>query len=119
VAAALAGRHPLCYARKEAKTYGTKQLIEGVHKPGERIVLITDGCAKLEGAAPFQAAGLIVEDILVLIDREQGGAAVLAGHGFRLHACCTLREMLGILRGAERISEEVYNRVLAYLDSES
>src|SRR5690242_11538547 len=27
VAAALAGGYPLCYARKEAKQYGTKQLI--------------------------------------------------------------------------------------------
>src|SRR5215211_879623 len=29
VAAALAGEYPLCYARKETKEYGTRQLIEG------------------------------------------------------------------------------------------
>jgi uridine monophosphate synthetase len=62
VAAALAGGFPLCYARKEAKEYGTKRLIEGEHHAGERVVLIddviTDGGAKVEAAAPFQAAGL-------------------------------------------------------------
>src|SRR5437763_17053919 len=42
VSAALAGGHPLCYARKEAKTYGTKNLIEGEHHPGEPGVLIAD-----------------------------------------------------------------------------
>src|SRR5436190_22583067 len=64
VAAALAGGHPLCYSRKEAKQYGTRKLIEGEHHPGERIVLIddvvTDGCATLVRAVPFKAADLIV-----------------------------------------------------------
>jgi uridine monophosphate synthetase len=120
VAAALAGDHPLCYARKEAKTYGTKQLIEGKHHPGERVVLIddviTDGGAKLEGAAPFQAAGLIVEDILVLVDREQCGAALLASHGLRLHACCTLREILAVLRDAGKITAALCERVVDHLE---
>jgi uridine monophosphate synthetase len=123
VAAALAGGHPLCYARKEAKTYGTKNLIEGEHHSGERVVLIddviTDGGAKLEGAAPFQAAGLIVEDILVLVDREQGGAALLAQRGLRLHACCTLREILTALRDAGKISDQTYEHVMYYLENET
>ena len=119
VAAALAGGHPLCYARKEAKQYGTKQLIEGEHHPGERVILIddviTDGGAKLEGAAPFQSAGLVVEDVLVLVDREQGGAEMLARHGLRLHACYTLREILTALWDSGRISAETYRRVTDYL----
>jgi uridine monophosphate synthetase len=119
IAASLAGGFPLCYARKEAKEYGTKQLIEGEYRAGERVVLIddviTDGGAKLEAAAPFRAAGLIVEDVLVLVDREQGGAGTLAGHGLRLHACCTLREILTALRQAARISPETYDQVVSYL----
>jgi uridine monophosphate synthetase len=119
VAAALAGGYPLCYARKEAKQYGTKQLIEGEHQPGERVILIddviTDGGAKLEGAAPFQGAGLVVEEVLVLIDREQGGAELLARHGLRLHACYTLRQTLAVLRDSGRISKETYDLVTSYL----
>src|SRR3954470_11548660 len=69
VAASLAGGYPLCYARKEAKEYGTRQQIEGGPRAGERVVLIddviTDGGAKLEAVAPFRAAGLVVEEILV------------------------------------------------------
>jgi len=119
VAAALAGNYPLCYARKEAKTYCTKQLIEGEHHPGERVVLIddviTDGGAKLEGVVPFQAAGLIVEDVVVLVDREQGGAGMLASHGLRLHACFTLHEILTSLRQVGRICPDTYDQVVRYL----
>ena len=119
VAAALTGGFPLCYARKETKEYGTKRLIEGEHHPGERVVLIddviTDGGAKVEAAAPFQAAGLVVEDVLVLVDREQGGAELLARHGLRLHCCYTLREILTLLRDAARISPESYEQVMQYL----
>jgi uridine monophosphate synthetase len=119
VAAALAGGYPLCYARKEAKEYGTRQLIEGEYRAGERIALvddvITDGGAKLEGMAPFRAAGLVVEDVLVLIDREQGGAARLAAEGMRLHACYTLRQILEVLRAEDRIPGETYDRVMRYL----
>ncbi len=123
VAAALAGDFPLCYARKETKEYGTRQRIEGAPRTGERIVLIddviTDGGAKLEAATPFRAAGLVVEDVLVLVDREQGGADLLAEHGLRLHACFTLREILTALRDAERIDSDVYERTMDYLTGES
>lgn len=119
VAAALAGEYPLCYARKEAKAYGTRQMIEGAPRAGERVVLIddviTDGGAKLEAAAPFRDAGLVVEDVLVLVDREQGGADLLAQHGLILHSCYTLRDVLTALRDAGRISGGTFDRVVAYL----
>jgi uridine monophosphate synthetase len=119
VAAALEGEYPLCYARKEAKEYGTRQLIEGGPQAGERVVLIddviTDGGAKLEAVAPFRSAGLVVEDVLVLVDREQGGAELLAQHGLTLHSCCTLRDLMTALRDAGRISGEAYDRVAEYL----
>jgi uridine monophosphate synthetase len=122
VAAALAGEYSLCYARKEAKEYGTRQLIEGGVQAGERVVLvddvITDGGAKVEAAAPFRAAGVQVEDVLVLVDREQGGAERLARDGLRLHACYTLREVLTALRDAGRIENETYEGVMRYLTGE-
>jgi orotate phosphoribosyltransferase len=122
VAAALIGDYPLCYARKEAKEYGTRRLIEGGPQAGERIALvddvITDGGAKLEAAAPFRGAGLVVEDVLVLVDREQGGAELLRQHGLTLHSCYTLRGLLTALRDAGRISTETHDCVLQYLAAE-
>jgi uridine monophosphate synthetase len=98
-AVSLRGGYPLIYPRKEAKAYGTKADIEGVYQPGERAVvlddLITTGGSKFEGIDKLTGAGLIVEDVVVLIDRSTGAAqGELAARGVRLHAVFTLAELL-------------------------
>jgi uridine monophosphate synthetase len=119
VAAALAGGFPLCYARKEAKEYGTRKLFEGEPQPGERIAfvddVITDGGAKIEEAVRFRDAGLVVEDVVVLVDREQGGREQLAATGLTLHACFTLRELLTSLHQAGHLDGAAFQRVMEYL----
>jgi uridine monophosphate synthetase len=102
VAMSLIGNQPMVYARKEAKDYGTRRVIEGEFRPGERALLIDDvvtsGGAKLEACAPFAAAGLVVEDVLVVVDREERGSATLAEAGLRLHSVLKVRALLGHLR---------------------
>ena len=97
-AVALQAGTPLIYPRREVKEYGTKRQIEGDYHAGERVVLlddlITTGGSKIEAMQPLVAEGLNVEDVVVLIDREQGGREDLAGHGLRLHAVLTLRELV-------------------------
>src|SRR5262249_21606568 len=79
--------------------------------------VITDGGAKLEAAQPFREAGLLAEDVLVLVDREQGGAEQLAHAGLRLHACYTLRRLLGHLEQGGQISPDTWERVDRYLET--
>lgn len=118
-AVALQTGDALIYPRREAKTYGTKRQIEGEYHAGERVVLlddlITSGASKLEAAEPLLAEGLVVEDVVVLIDREQGGARDLAQHGFRLHAACTLREIVDSLVSGGQLSSADGQRVREYL----
>jgi uridine monophosphate synthetase len=113
---------PLVYPRKEIKRYGTGRAIEGEFIRGERVVvlddLITTGGSKIKAIAPLEEAGLQVQDIVVLIDREQGGREELATHGYRLHAVFTLREMLDTLRIAGRITDQQYHTVMDFLASE-
>jgi uridine monophosphate synthetase len=100
-AVALATGKPLLYPRREAKDYGTRKLIEGVFSPGETVVvlddLVTTGASKIEALAPLVEAGLNVKDVVVLVDREQGGGAELAEHGLTLHAALTLSRILDCL----------------------
>jgi len=119
VALALELDRPLIYPRREVKAHGTHRSIEGAFQPGETALLIDDlitrGDSKLEAIAPLEAAGLTVRDVLVLIDREQGGADDLAHRGYRLHAVLRLTEILDTLRQDACITPAQHAEVLAYL----
>jgi uridine monophosphate synthetase len=107
VAVSLELERPLIYPRKEAKDYGTAKLIEGAYAAGETALmvddLITRGTAKIEALKPLLDEGLVVRDILVLIDREQGGAEELAARGVALHAVMTLTQALDSLVASGRL----------------
>ncbi len=97
-AVALALDQPLVYPRKEIKVYGTRAAVEGDFKKGETAVLIDDlatgGESKFEAIARLEGAGLVVRDVVVLIDREGGGKERLARAGYRLHAVFRLGELI-------------------------
>jgi uridine monophosphate synthetase len=111
---------PMIYPRSEVKAHGTRRAVEGAYQPGERALvlddLISSGGSKLEAIAALEAEGLVVQDVVVLIDREQGGREDLAGHGYRLHAALTLRELAQTLADDGRLGAEELARVLDYLD---
>jgi uridine monophosphate synthetase len=108
-AVALEMNCPLIYPRREAKDYGTRAVVEGDFAPGEIVAVIDDlattGETKIESIKKLEAAGLVVRDIVVLIDREQGARETLAAAGnpltllsgvagYQLHAVATLGELL-------------------------
>lgn len=110
---------PLIYPRKEAKTYGTRAEIEGVYQAGQRAVVIDDlattGESKFEAIDKLKAAGLVVEDVVVLIDRQSGAAESLASAGYRLHAVFTLTDLLDYYEAHGSISAEHIAAVRAFL----
>jgi len=119
VAMALIGERPMIYTRKEAKDYGTKRLIEGEFTPGERALIvddvITSGGAKLEAVGPFRDAGLVVEDVLVIVDRSVGAAAALAEVGLRLHSVLSMHALLDDLRALGAVPAADIDRALEFL----
>jgi uridine monophosphate synthetase len=97
-AVSLAGDYPMIYPRKEVKTYGTKAEIEGEFHAGETALVIDDlattGGSKFEAIEKLTGAGLIVKDVVVLVDRQSGAKEALEQAGFHLHAVLTISEML-------------------------
>lgn len=85
---------PMILKRKEKKEYGTGKMCEGIFKKGERCLVIEDvitsGQSILDTINALENEGLIVQDIAVLIDREQGGRQLLEGKGYRLHSVFTI-----------------------------
>ena len=121
-AISLAAEYSLVYPRKEAKTYGTKAVIEGEYNSGDQVVvvddLITTGGSKLEAVDKLTSQGLMVKDVVVLIDRSAAGQDELAEHGLQLHAVLNLREMVDFYRTENLISISEAERVLAFVDSQ-
>jgi uridine monophosphate synthetase len=99
---------PMIYPRKETKAYGTKADIEGIFQPGDQVVVVDDlattGGSKFEVIEKLKAAGLVVKDVVVLIDRQSGASEALAEAGYKLHAVVTLTELLDYWESTERIS---------------
>lgn len=109
-AMALEAEQPMIYTRKEAKAYGTKKMVEGSFKKGQTAVVfddvVSDGASKLEAIGPLQSEGIKVRDIFVIVDRGQGGPAILKEKGFNCHALVTIDEVISILRKHNKITQE-------------
>ncbi|MCD6039297.1 MAG: pyrE [Gammaproteobacteria bacterium] len=92
---------PMVMRRKEQKEYGTKQRIEGTFKMGQQCAIIEDiittGSSILETAEDIESAGLQIQHVGVLINREQGGEKNLHQHQYQLHSAFTLKEGLSTL----------------------
>ncbi|MEW5959255.1 MAG: orotidine-5'-phosphate decarboxylase [Chloroflexota bacterium] len=121
-AVALITHRPLIYPRKEVKDHGTGRWVEGHFAAGDTAVviedLVTSGGSVLQAIDTLEAAGLVVRDVAVLIDREQGGLHTLAGRGYRLHAALTLSEILQVLHRGGQISTEKLAEIKIYLERE-
>ena len=63
----------------------------------------------------MQHEGLKVTDVVVLIDREQGGAARMASNGLRLHSAFTLSFIIGVLLRHSLVTEQVASDVKAFI----
>jgi orotate phosphoribosyltransferase len=93
---------PFLYVRKEEKGHGRGRRIEGVLQPADKVLVlddvITTGMNVVEAVEAIRAEGGVVEDALVLLDRQQGGETNLRKAGVRLHAFATMKQV------AERLS---------------
>jgi len=118
-AISLQGGWPMVYPRKEVKAYGTRAEIEGVFREGEKVVVIDDltttGGSKFEAIGRLVAAGLRVEDVVVLIDRESGAAEALAQAGYRLHAVFSLSWLVSDWEGQGKITAEQAEAVRRFI----
>jgi len=113
---------PMIYPRKEVKAHGTGRAVEGVFQAGETALvlddLISSGGSKLEAIAPLEAAGLVVRDVVVLVDRQGGGQEELASSGYRLHSFTTLAEIAAALAEQGHLDAERLAVIESYLRGE-
>ena len=111
---------PLLIKRKEAKSHGTKKIIEGEYKTGDRILLvedvITSGASLIETIDELEKEGLIIEQIITLVDREQGGSDLLSSKSYALKSLFTISDIITTLFRENKIDQALYDELLAYLN---
>ena len=94
-------------------------LVERLLRDGHRVVVIDDlattGGSKFEAIDKLTAAGLVVRDIVVLIDRQSGATEALAEAGYQMHAVFTLTELLDYWEAANQVPSEQIQAARAFI----
>lgn len=99
VVAAYEGRQltPLI-VRKEAKGHGTQAYIEGPELPAGTAIavledVVTTGGSALKAVARLREAGYVVDRVVALVDRQQGGAELYAKEGLIFDALYRISDL--------------------------
>lgn len=101
---------PIIVIRKERKQHGTKKLIEGIFHEGQNCLLIEDvissGGSVIETAKELKKEGLEITDVVVFLDRGQGGDVNLENNGIAAHSVVSCADVLSVLHSAGKITQE-------------
>jgi len=98
-AAALAGQGlDALIVRKEAKGHGTRAWLEGpLPEPGSRITVLEDvvttGGSSLKAVKQLREAGYVIERVVTIVDRQEGGLAAMQEAGLELRSLFQLDEV--------------------------
>ncbi|MCT7959611.1 orotate phosphoribosyltransferase [Laspinema sp. D1] len=89
---------PALIVRKEAKGHGTQAYIEGPElAPGTQVVVLEDvvttGASAMKAVHRLRDAGYKVEEVISLVDREQGGAELYQKEGLKFRAVFTIAQI--------------------------
>ncbi|HEY9798746.1 MAG TPA: orotate phosphoribosyltransferase [Leptolyngbyaceae cyanobacterium] len=89
---------PALIIRKEAKGHGTKAYIEGPNLPeGAKVVVLEDvvttGQSAMKAVDRLRGAGYVVDEVISLVDRQQGGAEFYQSVGLKFTAVFAIADL--------------------------
>jgi len=111
---------PCVVVRKEEKIYGVTGRIAGAEVvKGDNMLffddVVSEGLSKLEGIKPLEKLGAQVKNVMVIVDREQGGRENLEKSGYKVHALAKVSELVNCLLRSRHISKEQADAVMNYI----
>jgi orotate phosphoribosyltransferase len=105
--AALDGRHlDALIVRKEAKGHGTGAWLEGpLPAPGSKITVLEDvvttGGSSLKAVHQLREAGYVVNRVVAIVDRQEGGLEAMTAAGLELRSLALLEEVARVSAAAQ------------------
>ncbi|WP_455381920.1 orotidine-5'-phosphate decarboxylase [Salinispira pacifica] len=111
---------PMIYPRLSAKDHGTGNRIEGEFRQGDRVLLlddlITSGKSKLEAIEVLRGEGLVVSDLVVLLERSNRARSELEEAGIRVHAYAHVLELFATCRQMGVIEETAEREMREFIE---
>lgn len=89
---------PALIIRKEAKGHGTRAYIEGPSLSNGALIVVledvvTTGLSAMKAVERLQQAGYSVNQVMALVDRQQGGAELYQSAGLQFQALFSIEEI--------------------------
>jgi len=106
--------------RKEAKDYGTKKMVEGIFQGGESCLIvediITSGASVLETIESLKQVDLKATEIVVLVDREQGGRKRLTDMNLSVSCVLNISFVMEVLEEKKLLSSDVVKSARKFIE---
>ncbi|MBI2902012.1 MAG: orotate phosphoribosyltransferase [Candidatus Methylomirabilis oxyfera] len=84
--------------RKEAKGHGAQKWVEGFDQAGARVAIIEDvvttGGSTIRAIEGALNAGFLIQAVLALVDRQEGGLEELRKKGYELESIYTTEDLM-------------------------
>ncbi len=77
--------------------------------------LATTGGSKFEAIEKLTGAGLVVKDVVVLVDRQSGAKESLAQAGYSLHAVLTISQLLDYWESTGKVENKKIEETRKFL----
>ncbi len=114
---------PLIYYRQARKEHGVRKKIEGILDRNDRVLiiddLITTGESVIESAEVVRDQGGVVNELAVLLDREQGGKERLRSSRIEPHVLFKISDAMEWLHTVGLIEDKIFETVERYIKEES
>jgi uridine monophosphate synthetase len=114
---------PLIYYRQARKEHGVRKKIEGLLERNDRVLvvddLITTGESVIEAAEVVRDQGGVVNELVVLLDREQGGKERLRKCRMEPHVLFKISDAMTWLHSVRLLADDTYETIRTYIENES
>lgn len=106
---------PLIYVRTKPKEHGTTKSIEGVIRKGMKVLMIDDvattGHSVIDSIKQLKDAGVVVNDVYVILNRLEGAEKALKLEGIKMHQLTDIMQITKSLHEANLVNNQILEKI--------